>query len=79
MEFQAVLDAVRALPMDDRARLVDLIQEELDTHDDDHGLSDEQVREIRRRVAAHDADPSRSISWEEFEAHIDRRMEEIDE
>ena len=79
MEFQAILDAARALPVDDRARLVDLIQEELETQDDGRSLSDEQIWEIRRRVAAHDADPCRSIPWEQFEAHIDKRVEELGE
>ncbi len=29
MEFQAVLDAVRSLPVDDQAKLMDMIQDDL--------------------------------------------------
>ena len=79
MEFQAVLDAVRALPTDDRVRLVDFIHDELDIQDEDHGLSEEQIHELKRRSAAHDADPSSSISGDEFFAYIDKRAKELDE
>ena len=63
MEFQAVLDAVRALPMDDRARLVDLIQEELETQDNGPDFTPEQMQELDKRVAEHQADPASGISW----------------
>jgi putative addiction module component (TIGR02574 family) len=79
MEFQAVLDAVRAWPVDEQVRLVDQIQEELDTQANDLALTPDQAKELRRRVATHQADPTIGIPWEQFEAHIDKRLEELGE
>ena len=79
MDFQAVLEAVRALPIDDRARLVDLIQEEMETQDVDSELTPEQMQELDRRIADHKAHPERAIPWEEFEARINKHIEELSE
>ena len=79
MEFQAVLDAVRSLPVDDQVRLVDHIKDDLQTLVKDTGLTPEQIKEIERRITAYDADPIIGIPWEEFETHIDKRLEELGE
>jgi putative addiction module component (TIGR02574 family) len=79
MEFQAVLDAVRSLPVDDQVRLVDQIHEELEALANDLNMTPEQIKEIERRIAAYDADPSIGIPWEEVEAHIDKQLEELGE
>ena len=79
MEFQAVLQAVRALPVDDQVRLVDQLHDDWQAHESDHGLTPAQIAEIERRIAAYDADPNTGIPWEEFEAHMDKRMKELDE
>ena len=60
MEFQAILDAARALPVDDRVRLVDLIQDELQTQEADPDL----MQELDKRVAEHKAYPESGITWE---------------
>jgi putative addiction module component (TIGR02574 family) len=77
MEFQAVLDAVRAWPVDDQVRLVDLIQDELETHTDHLVLTDAQTKEIERRIAAYDADSTIGILWEQFEVHMDKQLNEL--
>lgn len=77
MEFQAVLDAVRAWPVDDQVRLVDLLQDDLLSQDAD--LTPELMRELDRRVANFEADPSIGIPWDKFEAHMDKRLKELGE
>jgi putative addiction module component (TIGR02574 family) len=61
MEFQAVLEAVRALPMDDQVRLVDQIREDLET---DADLTAAQKTELLKRMAEHKANPASGIPWE---------------
>lgn len=79
MEFQAVLDAVRATPVDDQVRLVDLIQDELETHADDLLLTDDQIKEVERRMTAYDADRTIGIPWEQFEDHMEKQLKELGE
>ncbi len=79
MEFQAVLDAVRALPVDDQVRLVDQIQDDLQALARDLKMTPDQIREIERRIAAYDADPSIGIPWEVVEADVDKQLEELGE
>jgi putative addiction module component (TIGR02574 family) len=62
MEFQAVVDAVRKLPVDDQARLLDLIQDELDSHELD--LTPEQLAELDRRLEDIEKNPGRGVPWE---------------
>ncbi len=79
MGFQAVLELVRALPAEEQLRLVDLIEDELLPETDVPDLTPEQIKEIKRRVAEHEANPSIGIPWEEFEAHTDKHLEELGE
>jgi putative addiction module component (TIGR02574 family) len=67
MEFQAVLDAVRALPVDDQVRLVDQIRDELGTQGVDAvaDLTPEQVDELDRRLADIAANPDDVVPWEQ--------------
>ena len=76
MEYEALLDAVRSLPAEDQRRLVDVIQTELATHAD---LTPEQITEVQRRIAGHDADPSSAIPWANVEADIEQQLKELRE
>ncbi len=76
MNFQTVLDAVRAWPIDDQERLVDLIKDDLVG---DPTLTAAQKKEIKRRLSRYDADPSIGISSEQFEDHMDKRLKELGE
>ena len=40
-----------------------------------HGLSDEQVAEIERRIEEHERDPSSAIPWEVVRARLWARFE----
>ena len=79
MGYQALLDAVRALPVEDQRRLVDVIGTELTSHLNELGLTAAQLREIKRRSAAYDADPSVAIPWAKVEAGIDQQLKELGE
>lgn len=63
MEFQSVVDAVRSLPLDDQARLVDLIQDDLQTHGHDFDLSPELAEELDRRLANIEKNPGVGTPW----------------
>ncbi len=51
MNFQAVLDAVRLLPVDEQARLIDQIQDDLLTQEAGADLIPELMQELDRRLA----------------------------
>jgi putative addiction module component (TIGR02574 family) len=65
MDLEQTISQIATLPVDDRLRLVQAVWESLPA-DLDCGVSPEQQAEIDRRVAAHDADPSSSISRDEL-------------
>jgi putative addiction module component (TIGR02574 family) len=73
MEFQAVVDAVRSWSVEDRVRLVDVIEAEI------RSLTPAQIKEVKRRLAAYDADPSIGIAFDEFTAHIENQLAELGE
>ena len=52
-------------PVADRLELIDQIYEQLGDEDETHGsLSAEVQRELDRRIAEYEADPSIAIPWE---------------
>ena len=65
MEFQAVLDAVRSLPVEDQVRLVDQIQDDLLGEEPDPDLTPELMEELDRRMAEMEANPDAGIPWEQ--------------
>jgi putative addiction module component (TIGR02574 family) len=70
MKLQATLDEIARLPVDDRIRLVQAI---LDTIAQDQSApdpTDDQLRELDRRVAELDADPSNVLTWEQIKAKV---------
>jgi putative addiction module component (TIGR02574 family) len=70
MTFDAVLAAIQAMDIDDRVRLVAAIQESIDAEQDSFELTAKQKREIDRRIAEHEADPSSAIPWEKVSARL---------
>jgi putative addiction module component (TIGR02574 family) len=60
MSVETILEAVRALPPEDRLRIADTIWSEVEEQD----LSEEQKREIDRRIANFEA-TGKSVSWDE--------------
>ncbi|MFO0799771.1 MAG: addiction module protein [Gemmataceae bacterium] len=72
MNATATLDTVRAWPLDDQLDLVFRLWD----HIADDGWRPtpppELLDELTRRLAAHDADPSRARTWEQVLAHVQR-------
>lgn len=79
MGYDAILDAIRALSVDDQRRLLAHIESELANHGDDTELSSAQLREINRRIKAHDANPGDVIPWSRVEKSIERHLKELGE
>ena len=61
MSIDAILEAVRALPPEDRLRVADAIWSEVEAED----FTDAQKREIDLRLANFQA-TGRTVTWEEF-------------
>ena len=60
MSIESILEAVRALPLEDQLRVAETIWSELD----DEEFTDEQKQEIDRRIAAYEA-TGRTVTWDE--------------
>ncbi|HEX3147475.1 MAG TPA: addiction module protein [Gemmataceae bacterium] len=61
MSIESVLEAVRSLPTEDQLRVADAIWENVEGEE----FSDEQKREIDRRLAAYEA-TGKTVTWDEF-------------
>ena len=55
---------------DEKLELIDAIYESIDAEGVDFELTDKQKRELDRRRAEHEADPSTGIPWEEVETRL---------
>jgi putative addiction module component (TIGR02574 family) len=42
----------------------------IEKHEDDVDISDEQVAEVRRRIAYYDANPGKLLSWDEVRKRL---------
>ena len=81
MEFQAVLDAVRSLPVADQFRLLDQVREDLTDHyvedeldtNEDSDLTPELKAELDRRLADLKANPDSGIPLEQVLAEARAR------
>jgi putative addiction module component len=71
MSFAEVLNELPTLTFEQRQMLIRRAVEI-----DDPPLSPEDEALIEERIAAHEKDPSSSISWEEFDARLKRRLGE---
>lgn len=64
------MDAIRKLSVSERLALVEEIWETISTDPTSMPVSEAQLREARRRLAEHDADPTTAVPWEEAEARL---------
>ncbi len=64
------MDAIRKLSVSERLALVEEIWESISTDPASMPVSEAQLREARRRLAAHDADPATALPWKEAEARL---------
>jgi putative addiction module component (TIGR02574 family) len=61
MSVESILEAVRALPPEDRLRIANTIWAEVE----DQEFTDEQKREIDRRLSNFEA-TGKTVTWDEF-------------
>ncbi|MBL8793397.1 MAG: addiction module protein [Planctomycetia bacterium] len=68
MNLEPLVAQVKALSVDDRLELMHLIWDSLDADQAAVDLTEEQKRELDRRLAANTANPEKVIPWEEVKA-----------
>ncbi len=59
---------------EEMAELVEELQDILESNSDDLELTPEQVKELDRRWQAHLADPSSSLTLDEFKESLNQRL-----
>jgi putative addiction module component (TIGR02574 family) len=72
MDVESTLEAVRTWPVDDQLRLVFEVWDRIVADGWQPRLSEELRAELNRRLAAHQAEPSRALTWEQVLAHVKR-------
>jgi putative addiction module component (TIGR02574 family) len=76
---KAILDELMQLSPAERLDIAEKLWESVDPDDpniveDAAALSEEQMQEIRKRIAEHERDPSSAIPWEEVRARLWARL-----
>ncbi len=78
MTLEQLEAAALNLPIQERIRLAQELWEsilpEAEAEPDLLPLTEEQIREIERRLADHERDPSSAIPWEEARARLRSRL-----
>jgi putative addiction module component (TIGR02574 family) len=69
----SLLEQILQMSVNDRLELIDEIWRTLDETIDGLPLTEEQKRELDRRLAILDADPGRTKPWEQIRAELDER------
>jgi putative addiction module component (TIGR02574 family) len=67
------LSAIKALPVDEKLRIVEDIWESITEELDNSELDDDMKAELDRRIADYDADPSNVVPWDVVKAASFRR------
>ncbi len=67
------LDAIRAMSVADRLALVEEIWNSISDDPTGVPVSEAQLEEARRRVGAHESDPSTAIPWDRAERDLRRK------
>ena len=66
------LAEITAMSLDDRIALVQAIWDSIADEADAFPVTEEQQRELDRRIAELDANPKNVLTWEEFKARLQR-------
>ena len=72
MSCESTLEEVRSWPIADQLDLVFQLWDQIVDNGWMPQPSAELEAELRRRLAAHDADPTRALTWEQVVAHVRR-------
>lgn len=74
INFSAVLIEIASLSIGERIRLVEAIWDTRRLESEQFEVTETQKQELVRRLAAHNANPSDVISWEEVKAQALARV-----
>lgn len=74
--MQAILDASRALSIEERRALAEAIWDTISL-EDDWRPSDAVLAEVHRRLEEHDRDPSTAVSWDEMQMRLQRLRQRL--
>lgn len=72
VDTTATLDTVRSWPVEDQLNLVFQVWDDITDAGWRPTPSPELLAELDRRLAAHAADPSRAMTWDQVVAHAKR-------
>jgi putative addiction module component (TIGR02574 family) len=72
MDTFSTLDSVRTWPLVDQLELVFRLWDQITDAGWRPNPGPEVLAELDRRLAAHAADPSRALTWEQIVAHVRR-------
>ena len=67
------MDAIRQLSVAERLALIDEIWDSISDNPGAVPVSEDHLAAARRRLAAHDADPSSAIPWDQAEKRLRAR------
>ncbi len=74
IDMTATLNQIAAWPIDERLELVQQVWNHIADSDWQPSLSEEQQRELDRRLSALEANPDDVITWDEIESHVRRQQ-----
>jgi putative addiction module component (TIGR02574 family) len=74
MDFTAILEAAKLMPLDEQIRLVDAIRENIAGEEADLELTEEFKKELERRWNAYKAAPETALPWEVVKARALARL-----
>jgi putative addiction module component (TIGR02574 family) len=74
MDVTATLAQIARLPVEERIQLVQAIWDTIAADQLPPHLSEDQKRELDRRIAELDANPDNVLTWEQIKAHIQRKQ-----
>ena len=76
MDIAMTLERITELSIAERIQIVQAILESISIEDSIPDLTDEQKREIDRRISAYEANPEDVMTWDEVKASIRLRVAE---
>jgi putative addiction module component (TIGR02574 family) len=70
MDFSAALTEIASMSVEDRIRLVQAIWDSIAADQVHPDLTESQKKDLDRRMAELDANPSNVLTWEEIKARV---------
>jgi putative addiction module component (TIGR02574 family) len=70
MTVETALAEIATWPVEERIRLVQAVWDTIAANDALPDLTEDQKRELDRRIAELDADPNNVLTWEQIKARV---------